>query len=156
MTLPAQETQPSVSARRARRPHRAGLRLLAGGAALLLTALVSWAGLAVTQLDGYPWADSSLVPADGQPHTVKLSSDSSAMLWSYDANTTPNCTAVATATGQFLPLSSVDGSYRREGGSAGDWVGVATFQPQAATVEVTLHARRQRSEALLLSWPLPC
>lgn len=137
---------------RARRRFRAGFPLLVGGAALLLAALISWVGLAVTQLDGYPWTDNSIVPSDGQPHTVKLSGDSSAMVWSYEANATPNCTAIDTASGQVLPQKPVDGSYRRQGGSAGDWFGVATFQPRTSTVEVTCtlgDGERSRSWGLL-------
>lgn len=137
MNLAAREPQSAVSVPPGGRPRPAGLRLLAVGAVLLLGAGLSWAGLVVTQIDGHRWAESSLVPADGRPHTVGLSSDRSAMLWSYESFATPPCTASDATTGQALPLSPADGSYRREGGSAGDWFGAATFQPQSATVVVT-------------------
>lgn len=112
-------------------------RHLALAAALLFAALVSWGGLAVAQIDGYRWDDGSMVPADGQPHPVPLRGNGSAMVWSYDADATPDCTAVDAATGEDLALRPAEGGHRRQGGSAGDYLGVATFEASFGAVEMT-------------------
>lgn len=113
-------------------------RVLAGGAALLLAAAASWAGLVVSHLDGYRWAEDSLVPTDGRSHRVRLDGDDTAVLvWSNEAHATPTCAAADAVTGRVLPLTPLDGSYRREGGSIGDWSGTATFRAASAAVDVS-------------------
>lgn len=113
------------------------VRLLASGVALLLAAAASWAGLAASHLDGYRWDEASLVPADGRPHDVRLADDRTAVLWTYEPDVTPDCSAVDTTTGRALPMAPLDASYHREGGSPGDWTGTASFEPASATVEMT-------------------
>jgi hypothetical protein len=137
MTGPASEAPARDSSRRRSRPRLTVPGLLAFGAALVLAALISWVGLALTQIDGYRWSDDAMVPDDGRPHTVELNGEGTAMLWSYEAYTAPTCTLVDAATGSDLRLRSSNAGYWREGGSAGDWLGAATFEPPSSTVEVT-------------------
>jgi hypothetical protein len=125
------------AARRTSAPWLTIPRLLAAGVALALVAVAWWVGLASSQVHDYSWPEDALVPVDGERHTVELSSDGSAMLWTYEADVTPTCAVVDDATGAELSLSSSDGTYRREGGSAGDWVGTAIFESPARSVEVT-------------------
>lgn len=106
--------------------------------ALLVAALICWVALLASLINGYPWDDRSLVPTDGQPHTVELKANTRAMMWAHEMTVTPTCTAADAATGAALPLSLVTDVYRRAGGMVGGkWVGIVTFPTQSGSVDVT-------------------
>jgi hypothetical protein len=130
-------------------------RLLTAGVAIVLVALAYWVGLALIHFHDYNWSENALVPVDGGRHSVELSSGGAAMLWTYEADAGPTCTVVDDATGAELPLSASDGTYRREGGSAGDWVGTATFESPANSVAVTCTGldRQSRSSVAVETAP---
>ncbi|MCW2768216.1 MAG: hypothetical protein JWO11_4175 [Nocardioides sp.] len=104
----------------------------------------------MSQVDGYDWPDESLVPVDGQPHTLSVSQGRTAMMWTYEADSAPDCTIADAYDGDPLPLQPTEGAYRREGGSAGDWIGTATLQPTSSTVEVTCSGLDPRSRSLVV------
>jgi hypothetical protein len=130
-------------------------RLLTAGVALVLASLVCWVALALIHFHDYSWPENALVPVDGGRYSVELSSDGRAMLWTYEADAVPTCTVVDDATGAVLPLSASDGSYRREGGSAGDWVGTATFESPTRSVEITCMGLGKNSRSSVAVEPAP-
>ena len=115
------------------------LSLLVAGLVLMSAAVLSLVGVALTHLDGHAWADDALVPLDGRPHAVTVDGGRTAMVWAYDADVAPACTAVD-ASGARVALTPTDGSYLRDDGTAGDWVGTAAFEPGSDRVEVTCTA----------------
>ncbi|KQQ43195.1 hypothetical protein [Nocardioides sp. Leaf307] len=118
-----------------------GPALVATAALLLLVAVVASAVLALSHADGYRWSQAALVPADGRPHVVELADDGPALVWTYEAEVVPACTVrdtgVRTDVGTALEPGPVDGAYRREGGSTGDWVATSRIRPASSSVEVT-------------------
>lgn len=110
------------------------------GASFLLLALtaVSIAGAwhLVSSASGYSWDEEAFVPIEGHGHVVSVAKDERAMVWTYDFLKTPNC-EVLDESGVALPLRPADGDYRRDAGSAGDWVGTMTFTPATEKVTVT-------------------
>jgi hypothetical protein len=120
---------------RARMPVVPRRPLALAAALFLIGSLASFAWLAVTSVDGYDWPEASVVPIDGEPHTVELGAIRTAMLWTYEAEATPNCTIEDASTGEPLHLDAVH-DYRRPGGSAGEYVATSTFEPGSGAIEV--------------------
>lgn len=111
--------------------------LLKLGALLLAAAALSWCVAALSQLDGYDWPDDALVVADGQPHEVAVDPDRSAVVWTFEWLAEPTCSLEDAENGAVLPVERPANSYRREGGSAGDWVSTATVSPMSDALFVT-------------------
>ncbi len=111
------------------------LVLLAVG--LLLAAFIGGVALVVVHGLDYGWDDRALVRVDGRPHTVELRGDTATMVWAYSADAAPRCAVTDATTGALLPLSPVTGEYRRDGGSAGDWVGTMTFRTRSSDASLT-------------------
>jgi hypothetical protein len=105
---------------------------------LLALAALSIAGAwqLVSSTSGYSWDDEALVPIDGQRHVVPVAKNQRTMMWTYDFLETPTC-EVLDESGEALPISAASGDYRRDAGSAGDWVGTMTFTPTTEKVAVT-------------------
>jgi hypothetical protein len=120
------------------RRHRSVTRRLAVPVLMLALAALSIAGAwrLVGSTSGYSWDDDALVPIDGQGHVVPVAKNQLTMMWTYDFLKTPSC-EVLDESGVALPLSAVSGDYRRDAGSAGDWVGTTTFTPTTDKVTVT-------------------
>ncbi|CAN5261272.1 hypothetical protein BH09ACT12_BH09ACT12_24300 [soil metagenome] len=113
------------------------LRQTLGGALLIVAAAAAAWLLPVVLTDGPAQSDDTVLPIDDAPHRAQSSADRESMLWFDESVIDPTCVIRYGATGEVLPTSATDRSDTRYLGSAGDWVGVATFEPVSDSVEVT-------------------
>lgn len=113
------------------------VRQLLAGALLILAAVGAAWLLPAVLTDGPVQSQDSILLVDDEAHTAQTSADRESMLWFDESLVDPSCVIRDGATGEVLPTKATDRSERRYLGSAGDWVGVATFQPTSTSVEVT-------------------
>lgn len=129
-TLGALEARPTPARSTLVRQALAGALLIAAaaGAAWLLPAVLT---------DGPAQSEDSILLVDDQPHLAATSADRDSMLWFDESIVDPTCIIRDGDSGDVLPTEATDRSPRRYLGSAGDWVGVATFEPRSDSVDVT-------------------
>ncbi|CAI9419054.1 hypothetical protein [Nocardioides sp. T2.26MG-1] len=109
------------------------------GIALILSAVAAGVGLFVWTLSAFLQTDVEVV-RDGEAHAVEVSTDGDLMLWSYDFESRPSCSVVDRATGDEIELRRPGGEFRRDSGTAGDWVGTWRFDPGSGDLEVSCTA----------------
>ena len=129
-TLGSLEARPTPARSTLVRQAVAGALLIvaAAGAAWLLPAVLT---------DGPAQSDDTIVLVDNQPHTAPTSAERASMLWFDESIVDPTCVIRDGDSGDVLPTEATDRTDRRYLGSAGDWIGVATFEPRSDSVEVT-------------------
>lgn len=124
------------------------------GGALVLAAIGAGVGLFVWTLSGFLQTDVE-VARDGEPHAVEASTDGDLMLWSYDIDSRPSCQVVDRMTGEELELHRPGGTFRRNTGGGGDWIGTGRFDPGSGDLEVTCSATGTFSQATVEIGPVP-
>ncbi|WP_296605826.1 hypothetical protein [Nocardioides sp.] len=106
------------------------------GIVLIVGAVGAGVGLFVWTLSGFSDTDVT-VARDGRAHAVALTADHEQMLWSYDFDRQPDCRVVDRSTDEEVPLRRPGGDFRRNAGSAGDWVGTWRFDSGSGDLEIT-------------------
>jgi len=124
------------------------------GIALILSAVAAGIGLFVWTLSAFLETDVEVV-RDGEPHAVELSSGDDQMLWTYDFESQPSCRVVDRVSGEEIELRRPGGEFRRNAGTAGDWVGTWRFDPGSGDVEVTCSADSSRPPSTVEIGPAP-
>lgn len=138
MTHPPPPYGPPPVAPRPAKP-RPSAWWFAVGIGLILAAVGAGIGLFVWTLSAFLQTDVEVV-RDGEPHAVEVSTDGDQMLWTYDFDRRPECGVTDRATGEEIELRRPGGEFRRDAGSAGDWVGTWRFDPGSGDLEVTCSA----------------
>lgn len=124
------------------------------GIALLVAAAGAGAGIFLWTLSAFVHTDIE-VPRDGAPHAVELSSGGEQMLWTYDFERRPVCRIVDQDTDAEVRLRAPGGEFRRDAGSAGDWVGTWRFDPGSGQLEVTCTASAWHPTSTVEIGPAP-
>lgn len=106
------------------------------GVALLVAAAGAGVGIFVWTLSAFVHADVE-VARDGLPHEVEVSAGGEQMLWSYDFDSRPACEVVDVDNDEPISLRAPGGEFRRNAGSAGDWVGTWRFDSGSGHLRVT-------------------
>lgn len=130
-------------------------RLAVIGSGLLLAGVGWFVVLVVIGLD-YDWGDA-YVEANGESHVVEVDAGRDAMVWHYEATGALDCEIRdGDGSGEVLVQHPTDGAYRRDGGSAGDYVGTHVVRPTQAVVTVTCEdVRPAASSAGIAVEPAP-
>ncbi|HYF72170.1 MAG TPA: hypothetical protein VD864_05085 [Nocardioides sp.] len=106
------------------------------GITLVVAAVGAGIGLFVWTLGSFLHTDAT-VAADGRPHVLEVETDGERMLWTDESVVAPRCEVVDRASGERVHLRPAAGTFRRENGSPGDWIGSWRFDPGSGELEVT-------------------